>query len=163
MPTPEGLQGAELIATALDLLRIAEKKRSEAHLRRAVSTAYCAMFHSLARIAADRLVRQSGPSGHASTWNHVYRSLQHGHAKRQCLNGATLAAYPPEIRRFAAWFAKLQDQRHRADYDPAATLDTARVRRVVRYAADRIRGLERAREADQRAFAAWILLLSRRS
>ena len=162
MPRPDGLQGPELIAAALDLLRIAEQEHSEAHLRRAVSTAYYAMFHSLARIAADRLVRQSGRSSHACTWNHVYRSLQHGHAKRQCLNDATLAAYPAEIRRFAAWFAKLQEQRHRADYDPAATLDTAEARQVVRHAADRIRGLERATEADQRAFAAWVLLLARR-
>ncbi len=163
MSRPEGLQGGALIATAFDLLRIAEQRQSEAHLRRAVSTAYYAMFHSLARIAADRLVRQGSASSHANTWNHVYRSLQHGHAERQCLKGATLAAYPAETRRFAAWFAKLQEQRHQADYDPVATLDTGQVRRVVRYAADRIRGLERTPEAEQRAFAAWVLLLARKS
>lgn len=162
MSRSEGLQEAELIAAALDLLRIAEQKDSEAHLRRAVSTAYYAMFHSLARIAADRLVRQSSPASHAITWNHVYRSLQHGHAKRQCLNAAALRAYPAEIRRFAAWFARLQDQRHQADYDPAATFEAAQVRRGIRYAADRIHGFERTAEADQLAFAAWVLLLARR-
>ena len=163
MSRPDGLQGAELIAVALDLLRVAERRRSDAHLRRAVSAAYYAMFHCLSRVSADRLVQPTDRRGSGRAWVHVYRALQHRHARKQCLDDDALMAYPAEIRRFAAWFAELQEQRHRADYDPAVTLDTAEVRRVVRYAANSIREFERAPEAEQRAFAAWVLLLARRS
>ena len=163
MSRPEGLDGAELIALALDLLQVAQRKRSDAHLRRAVSTAYYAMFHCLARISADRLIRPAGRSEHAHAWSHVYRSLQHRHARRQCLNAAVLTAYPVEIRRFAAWFAELQEQRQQADYDPAAVFEYAAARQAVQLAAESIRRFEEASRAEQAAFAAWVLLAARRS
>lgn len=162
MSDSEGLQGSELIAVALDLLRIAERKRSDAHLRRAISAAYYAVFHCLARIAADRLVQPTGRPGYGHAWYHVYRSLQHRHARKQCLNAAILPAYSMAIRRFAACFAELQEQRHQADYNPAAAFEPAEVDTSVRTAAGRIREFERATEAEQRAFAAWVLLAARR-
>ncbi len=160
---PDTFDSADLIAVALDLLEVAERRRSSAHLRRAVSTAYYAMFHCLARLSADRLIRNGGGPERAEVWRHVYRSLQHRHAKAQCRNRNGMALHPDVIRRFAGHFAGLQDERHGADYDPAASFDHADVRKSIHSAAENIRLLEEAPEADQAAFAAWVLLAARKS
>lgn len=157
------LGGADLIAGALDLLEAAERRRSHAHLRRASSTAYSAMFHCLARVAADRFVRNCGTPRDATAWLHVDRSLQHRHASRQCRDTRALAAYAPAIGHFAARFAALQKERHDADYNPASVFNPADVRRSIHAAAEEIRIFEGLSEADQAAFAAWVLLAARRS
>ena len=163
MAPPDELRSADLLTVALDLLEAAERTQNKVHLRRAVSTAYYAMFHCLARISADRLIRARGALRDRAAWLHVYRSLQHQQAQKQCLNTRAMAMHPEAIRRFAAQFAGLQEQRHRADYNPAATFETADVRRAIRAAAEVIRPFEEASEADQAAFAAWVLLVARRS
>ena len=88
-------------------------------LRRAISTAYYAMFHALASSNADCLVGvpHDPLTGHA--WSRVYRGLNHNTAKRNLLQDQHL--FSPRVRYFAATFAQLQDQRHRADYDPDTT------------------------------------------
>lgn len=160
---PDAFDSADLIAVALDLLEVAERRRSSAHLRRAVSTAYYAMFHCLARLAADRLIGNGGVPERAEVWRHVYRSLQHRHAKAQCRNSKAMALHPDVIRHFAGHFAGLQDERHRADYDPGASFGRGDVRKSIHSAAENIRLLEEAPEADQAAFAAWVLLAARKS
>lgn len=160
---PDALSSADLIAVALDLLQAAERRRSSAHLRRAVSTAYYAMFHCLARVAADRLIRNGRAPGRPEVWRHVYRSLQHRHVKAQCRNTNAMALHSEAIQRFAAHFAGLQDERHRADYDPGASFDRADVRKSIHSTAENIRLLEEASEADQAAFVAWVLLAARKS
>ena len=162
-PPPDELGGANLMAVALDLLEAAERRQSSTHLRRALSTAYYAMFHCLARVSADRLIRSRGAARDAAAWLHVYRSLQHRHANRQCLDARALAAHPEVIQRFATYFAGLQEQRHQADTNPAAVFKTADVRRRIHTAAEEIRLFEGASETDQAAFAAWVLLVARRS
>ncbi len=154
---PDAFDSADLIALAFDLLEVAERSRSGAHLRRAVSTAYYAMFHCLARLAADRLIRNGSAPERTEVWRHVYRSLQHRHAKAQCRNSKAMALHPDVIRHFAGHFAARQDERHRADYDPAASFDRADVRKSIHSTAENIRLLEEASEADQAAFAAWVL------
>ena len=161
MRPPEELSSADLIRVALDLLEVAERGGSSAHLRRALSAAYYAMFHCLARVAADRLMRDDGTRRNAAARLHVYRALQHQHARRQCLNAGAMALHAEDIRRFAVRFARLQAQRHRADYDPVARFDMSEGRRTIHSAHEGIRLLERASAADQRAFAIWVLLLAR--
>lgn len=162
-PAPDELASGDLIRVALDLLDAAERRRSSAHLRRALSTAYYAMFHSLARVSADRLIGRSTAFPDHAAWLHVYRALQHRHAKTQCLRSAEIAARPEHIERFAARFATLQRLRHRADYDPAAVFEYAAARQTVQMAAESIRLFEGASRTEQTAFAAWVLLAARRS
>ena len=85
-------------------------------LRRAVSTAYYAMFHALASSNADCLVGTPHDplSGHA--WSRVYRGLNHNAARRSLLQDLDL--FSPQIKQFANAFTQLQDLRHQADYDP---------------------------------------------
>lgn len=163
MPAPDELTSDDLLRVAFDLLDAAERRRSSAHLRRALSTAYYAVFHCLARVSADRLIGRSRTVPDRAAWLHVYRALQHRHAKSQCLKSGTLDSRPANIQQFAARFAALQDLRHRADYDPAAALEYVAARQSVESAAESIRVFKEASRAEQAAFAAWVLLAARKS
>ena len=118
MIAPFGIGGAwnlnprDLIATARGLTGISRRRPSQANLRRAVSTAYYAMFHCLAGTAADLLVgRRRSPA-----WHRVYRALEHGRARTACEGKRAMAGFPSEIRNFAERFVTLQQKRHEADY-----------------------------------------------
>ena len=163
MSRTSGLEAAQLLSVAFALLEAGRRSGDAAFLRRAVSTAYYALFHCLARMCADRLIGDGRSRSRAVAWNQVYRSLQHGHARRQCLNRGALAQYPPGIRRFAVGFTGLQDLRQAADYDPNLVLARSEVRRQIQLAATVVRTLEEAPDDDQRDFAAHVLLPARRT
>ena len=122
-----------LLDVAAALSRRTGRRPREAFMRRAVSTAYYALFAALSRMCANELVG----SKHARTpeWTRVYRALDHGWAKR-VLTGRGAAELGEEVAAIGRSFAVLQDRRHRADYDPSffgfyfvettATVDLAR-------------------------------------
>ena len=85
-------------------------------LRRAVSTAYYAMFHALASSNADCLVGVPRDPLTEHAWSRTYRGLNHNVTRRNLLQDRDL--FSPQIERFAEVFAQLQDLRHSADYDP---------------------------------------------
>ena len=101
-----------MIATARSLMELDPRQPTQANQRRAVSTAYYAVFHALARTAADLLIGVK----HTAAWHQVYRALEHGHAKRACRNKHAMEGFPSEILEFAGTFVVLQDARHQADY-----------------------------------------------
>jgi hypothetical protein len=70
----EAPEGEELIATARKLAKASPQKPRQADLKRAVSTAYYALFHALAKDAADMLVGV-GPSRPDKAWTQTYRAL----------------------------------------------------------------------------------------
>ena len=106
------LNAHDLIATARGLTESRPRRPTQANLRRAVSTAYYAVFHSLARTAADLLIGRN----RNAAWYQVYRALEHGNAKNACRNKRILQGFPPAIQDFADTFVALQDARHEADY-----------------------------------------------
>ena len=104
--------------------------RRQADLRRAISTAYYAVFHAIVIEAADDFVgatqRQTG------RYALVYRSIDHRSLRTLCedIRKPTLPAkyskYRPPTGEFghdltavAAAVADLQEKRHLADYDPS--------------------------------------------
>lgn len=123
---------------------------TDAHLRKAVSSAYYALFHTVLRAAAERFM---GPGQERSpAYTILYRSFDHGEMRRVCeaIKASTLSrkyqdalgrtVLGTDIREFAALFPLLQDARHTADYDP-------RARFVVSDVATLLREVERAIEA----------------
>ena len=113
----------------------------DARLRRAVSTAYYAVFHTVLRAAADRFM---GPHEQASPgYAILYRGFQHGEMREACkmLRRSTLppkysralrrATVSQALRDFAGAFAELQDERHRADYDPVASFLPSEVATIL--------------------------------
>ena len=73
-----------------DLIEIARELVSwnhtrQAYLKRAMSTAYYAMFHTLCKNSADSLVGPIGtPDRSRRAWNQAYRAVEYGNAKKQC-------------------------------------------------------------------------------
>src|SRR5271169_916243 len=90
----------------------------QASLRRAVSTAYYALFHLLIDEAVGNwsVVRQRSL---------LARTFDHGKMKNVCENcvkqfyGAGSPAAGLQLKKVAQTFARLQDRRHIADYDNA--------------------------------------------
>lgn len=161
MASSDGLESARLLGVAFALLEAGRRSGDEAFLRRAVSTAYYAVFHCLARTCADRLV--PARRSRIAAWTRVYRSLQHASVRKRCSDGPGLAPFPSGIRRFAGGLRTLQDLRHGADYDPNFVMSALEVRRQLLFAAELVRELEGAAADDQRDFATRVLLPGRQS
>lgn len=90
---------------------------SQEALRRAVSTAYYAMFHALATSNADLIVGHRTPDNE-SGWIATYRSLQHYRAENPLHGWPHL--FSPPVRNFAVVIGVIKRRREDADYNPAA-------------------------------------------
>ena len=130
-------------------------------LCRAVSPAYYAQFHSLARCCADMLAGGAPANRRRLAWRQTYRALEHGPARDRCNSRAGMSRFPPEIRRFGEVFVATQQLRHYADYDPDINFARSRVIQLVTNAEDAIAGLEAADRSQQRDFATYVLFRAR--
>ena len=131
---------------------------TQARLRRAVSTAYYALFHCLAASAADLFIG----SVRSSAWHRTYRALEHGRARSACRQAQTMREFPAEIRDFAKVFVVLQKARQEADY--ALDMDAYRKSDVLRRIASAEQAISRFEQADveaKRGFAAHVLFRQR--
>ena len=161
-----------------DLIRIAEQLASgaigsgvgrprQAELRRAVSAAYYAMFHALARCCADTLVGTSPARRNRQAWRRTYRALEHGFAKNQCANQSALHVFPPQIQRFGELFVIMQQLRHAADYDPdpdpETDFDRSHILQLIAETSRAITSFQSADVIDRRAFATFVLMRTRRN
>ena len=133
---------------------------TQARLRRAVSTAYYAMFHCLAASAADLFIG----TVRNPAWHRVYRAPEHGRVRSACLQGRMMREFPAEIRDFAETFVALQKARQEADY--ALDTDTYQDSDVLGYIASAERTISRFELADvavRRGFVAHVLFRQRSS
>ncbi len=146
----------ELLTTARRLARASAGKPRQADLRRSVSTAYYALFHALARDAADLLV---GTDAARPEWVRVYRALDHGQARTAC---RIVRSGDGTLAPVAATFLALQDARHDADYDPVVRLDRSGALRLCDRAAEALADLRQASRPDRRTFAVALLFRERR-
>jgi hypothetical protein len=128
--------------------------------RRAMSACYYAVFHCLARECADRLMGSTKVVRKSEGWRHVYRTLEHGHAKNQCV-AALKRNFSPAIKEFAEAFRALQLERHKADYDPRERFGGSAVRGWINQAEGAISDFLSAPIKDRREFCAWVLLKAR--
>lgn len=138
------------------LLAGSKRRPSQVQLRRALSTAYYALFHALARNCADMLIGTTKKSRSDAAWLEVYRSLGHGTAKSACEDGR-INKFPSDIHDFAVVFAELQSIRHAADYDPSARFRKTAVRASIDRAKIAIDSFGKAPTKHRRAFASWVL------
>ncbi|MBS9478554.1 hypothetical protein [Ancylobacter radicis] len=146
----------ELLGVARRLAKASPKKPRQADLRRAVSTSYYALFHALARNAADVLVGV-GTDRPDKAWNHAYRALDHGFAKKACRRLRDLG-FPPDLCLCGDAFVILQEARHEADYNPSYKIDRAETLAFVATAESAIASLKSASRRDRKALAVQLLL-----
>lgn len=129
---------------------------SDDELRRAISTTYFALFHSLAGSCADTLIGTNPNTRQQVLWEQTYRTLEHGRARERCLGGM-IGIFPQDIQSFAAQFADMQSQRHDADYKPSAQFSQSEVVRLINESDIRITAFESTAADDRRAFAVYVL------
>ena len=135
---------------------------SQESLRRAISTAYYALFHALCYAFADLFVGDSPDARASDEWHQAYRSLDHGILARQCRH-ADVNRYSPGLRFFAKIFETLQANRHRADYSPRANYDQDGTLDFISDAESAIAAFRAAPEGERRRFVAYAALRRRSS
>lgn len=151
---PIHLLSAALVLTEHDT----RGRPRQAHLRRAVSTAYYAVFHCLSASNADMLIGSS--QRNSGAWMSAYRELDHNMAYKRC-NRSSVSMFPAEIRRFASTLRKLKELREDADYNPAASFSRFDVYQQILDAYRTIRDYGRTPAAQRREFAAHVLFRKR--
>lgn len=87
---------------------------STAFRRRAVSAAYYAAFHAIAKLCADYLSDRTIRS--ESDYARIYRALEHGPMKQAFAQSPLKDS--DKLRRIGTSVAKLQAERFKADYLP---------------------------------------------
>lgn len=146
-----------------DLLKqarlLATKDRArpkQASLRRAVSTAYYALFHLLVREATERLLRGTALSeyrpGLARSFQHrAMKAASSAIAAGGTLKGFGTLQIPADLLIVAESFVTLQEERHRADYDLGSQFTRTEALTLVsqaEYAFDRWRSVRKQAAAD---------------
>jgi len=144
---------------AHDLLEVGGGRPRQANLRRALSTAYYALFHCLTRSSANAFVGKADAKSRA--WNQVYRALEHGAARNSCRNDKIMKEFPADIQKFADAFVEMQELRHRADYSPTGTFYKSEVEQELDKVNLAIEDYEKAELKHRRAFAAFVLFRHR--
>ena len=136
---------------------------TDTELRRAVSCAYYAVFHTLCRAYADVMVGQNtGSQLERELWNMAYRTIDHGPARSKCNDADSMRRFSPNIRRFAAVLVELQQRRHQADYDPGATFTQTQASQIIDDAADALVGFNNAPLDEIRLFITYLTARARR-
>jgi hypothetical protein len=142
----------------------------DAQRRRAVSTAYYAVFHALMQRAAARFMGAGREA--AAGYRMIYRSFEHGRVLQVCrdLSAETLSpAMQRELSRvsisrdmhvFARSFPELQRLRHDADYAPSIELDRTITLNTINLAEAAIAAFDAADPAEQADILA--LMMTRR-
>ena len=146
----------------LELIRVsrllASGQPSQEALRRAVSSAYYAMFHALATSNADLIVGARTPANQ-SDWTATYRSLRHSRAENPLHGWRHL--FSLALQHFAVVIADTKRQRENADYNPGAIFTQNQVTTWIDRAEQAIIGFNAASE-QERAMVAIATLAGRR-
>jgi uncharacterized protein (UPF0332 family) len=145
--------------------------RRQADLRRAISSAYYALFHATATAIADDLV---GRAHRASPrYSLVYRTVAHNGLLRLCeevvkptlslkyLRYAPIGGFGTDVVSFANAVIGLQEKRHLADYDPLFRVEASDALSAVATARSALQRFGKASRASRKAFIALALFSPR--
>lgn len=144
-----------------------KRKPRQVDLRRAISSAYYAVFHRIATAAADEFVGVR--LRRDLRYVLVYRGIEHGLIRQLCEEAAKSIPKPryrkylrkrelsAGIKSFANIFPSLQSKRHEADYDPSTTLTTIDALYAIHLAERAIAAFESAPQEDRKLFLTFLL------
>jgi|tagenome__1003787_1003787.scaffolds.fasta_scaffold19677877_2 uncharacterized protein (UPF0332 family) len=114
----------DLLEQARELVASDPRRPKQVNLRRAISSAYYALFHLLSGDAAERMVHT-----HGGLRQIFARTFEHGEMKAICAQFAkdqlprrlrsVVPSVSPVLRHIATTFVDLQAARHEADYNLA--------------------------------------------
>jgi len=154
-----------MVGRLLDLAEqlVQEGVKSSALRRRAVSTAYYAVFHALARSCATVLLPSIDRKSDA--YQRVYRALDHGPLKTAFVAAAGPLKDRGPLQRIGEMVVHLQSERHRADYMPPskAFFSPNEAEELIGKARKAVTDIEALSSRDRVALATWLLFKSRSS
>ncbi|MCC6006595.1 MAG: hypothetical protein JJU40_02840 [Rhodobacteraceae bacterium] len=127
--------------------------RSEANLRRVTSDLYYAVFHAVCEAVVEPFPASPENAAFKSTFNLLYRMLDHGQAERRCREIVKEKGFALGISRFAGHFVMLKNKRESADYDPLGIFDVGIVAEDLRITEARIADFWDSDPAERSAFA----------
>jgi hypothetical protein len=139
----------------------------QADLRRAVSAAYYAVFHSVLAAAADNFV---GPTKRREiSYGLAYRRVDHRWLRElcSCITKTTMptkfqpfqpaGGFGSELRAFSGAVGTLQKARHDADYDPLFRLGIREARNRIALARSALSHLDKAPQHERVSFLSLLL------
>lgn len=130
---------------------------TQTELRRAVSCAYYAMFHTLAASNADVLVGAAPADRQRWAWRQAYRAVDHRPTRNKLSRASLGGRFPADVRNFGEVFAIAQQLRHSADYDPHSEFSPTDVENIIEKVAANIAAFNRVPVAIRRDLAIHIL------
>ncbi len=131
---------------------------TEADCRRAVSTAYYALFYQLCEMASRSL---TGVLDHqlSRARYQVFRSLTHGNAYERCTATKDSGLdFPEAVQKFAVTFIELKEERELADYCPECSYSQKSAEDYLSQAETALADLNSIDDEHKRAFSLYILL-----
>ena len=134
--------------------------RTEAELRRVISTACHAAFHALATSCADLLIGAGATARPNWARVEVHRGPDHGAVESACEH-ARRAGIPRGIRDLASAVPSLREARRLRDYDPVVRPTGLDARFHLGPARRSVATPREAGARDRLTFAAWTLITTR--
>jgi hypothetical protein len=152
----------DLLRQARHLANLETRRPRQASLRRAVSAAYYSLFHLLVDEATGMMFGQGGSRRRFR--DVLARGFSHGSMAAICKSfvGGNLPApissvvaplpIPPDLQTVAANFRRLQEERHRADYNRALPFSKAETLNLLQDTADAVEAWQRVRKDEAARF-----------
>jgi hypothetical protein len=143
----------------------------QADVRRAISSAYYALFHAVATEVADEFAGRS--QRQTPRYALVYRSVDHRALRTICEDvvKSTLPAkylkyvrrggFGPNLKALASAVVDLQEKRHAADYDPLLRVNMSDARLAVATGRTALIRFKRVTPAQRRAFVSLLVFSPR--
>lgn len=158
----------DLLDLARLLARHEPRRPKQSSLRRAVSTAYYAVFHLLVSEASGLFVRDEQLK---ATLNRVYthaemakvaKAFSTGNLPKRLGQSSVLPHISPDLKTTARAFVELQQARHEADYDTARAFTRDDTLTIIDLAAQAFEAWARVKKEDcSRLFLASFLTWDR--
>jgi uncharacterized protein (UPF0332 family) len=135
-------------------------RSSSAFKRRAVSTAYYAVFHALAKSCSTSVL--PGETYDSRDFERVYRTLDHG-PLATAFNKDPLNQIDA-VRRIGEVVVRLQSERKRADYLPPTrnVFSVSQANALLRQAREAVQAIDALSAEERRTLAVWLLFKSGR-
>lgn len=128
-------------------------------LKRAVSTAYYALFHALCYSNANAIAGRAGSTPYPLAWVRTYRALEHGPASQRMNRQADNVS--SALQDFEIVFRAMQGHRQMADYDPEARFLRSEVVNLISRTETAIETLFAVSATERRTLAAIVLMRDR--
>jgi hypothetical protein len=158
----------DLLEQALLLARLDPRRPKQVNLRRAVSSAYYALFHLLTAEASAMYAADAGLQALiARTYNHgdmkrISTFFANDRRPRALQPVSGVYATPPELKNVAQTFLDLQEARHEADYNLAHQLTRRRALALAQQVQQAFADWNQVKRTDDaRVYLACLLLWKR--